>query len=174
MSNIWLKIKYYFIKNPKKRATFLKQQFNYHIGENCEIYKNVSFGSEPFLIEIGDNVRLTEGVRLTTHDGGVWVIRNLFSEGNAGRFGKIRIGSNVHIGINTIIMPNVNIGDNVVIGAGAIVTKDIPNNVIAVGVPAKPIKSIEEYYTKNKDSYIYLDSSFSESQKKEYLTNRVE
>lgn len=61
-------------------------------------------------------------------------------------FGKIEIGDNVHIGWNTIIMPNVSIGNNCVIGAGAVVTKSIPDNSVAVGVPARVIESIDEKF----------------------------
>ena len=57
-------------------------------------------------------------------------------------FGTIIVGNNVHIGTNAIIMPNVTIGNNVIIGCGAIVTHDIPDNSVAVGVPAKVIKML--------------------------------
>ena len=90
------------------------------IGENCEIFPNVEFGSEPYLITIGNNVRITNGVKFVTHDGGVWVLRNLGLK-DIDCFGEIIIGDNVHIGWNAIIMPNVKIGDNCVIGAGAVV-----------------------------------------------------
>ncbi len=55
---------------------------------------------------------------------------------------KIIIGNNVWIGGSTIICPGVKIGDNVTVGAGSVVTKDIPNNVIAVGNPCRVIKKI--------------------------------
>lgn len=121
------------------------------IGRGCDICKKVSFGSEPYLITIGDNVRLTDGVKFITHDGGIWVLRNTEQLTEADIFGTIEIGNNVHIGMNTIIMPDVSIGNNVIIGCGAVVTKDIPDNSVAVGVPARVIESIDEYYLKNKD-----------------------
>ncbi|MFR1295915.1 MAG: hypothetical protein ACLSBH_11080 [Coprobacillus cateniformis] len=77
------------------------------IGEECEIYKDVVFGSEPYLIEIGDHVRITNGCKFITHDGGVWVIRQLMDDNEIDLFGKIIVGNNVHIGMNCIIMPNV-------------------------------------------------------------------
>lgn len=55
------------------------------------------------------------------------------------------------VGAGTIVMPGVNIGDNVVIGAGSVVTKNIPSNSLAVGVPAKVISSFEEYIEKEKN-----------------------
>lgn len=54
----------------------------------------------------------------------------------------ISIGNNVWIGGNTTILPGVNIGDNTVIGAGSVVTKDIPSNVLAVGNPCRIIKKL--------------------------------
>lgn len=50
------------------------------IGRGCEILNGYEFGSEPYLVEIGDNVRITRGVNITTHDGGVWVLRHLYPE----------------------------------------------------------------------------------------------
>ena len=48
------------------------------IGENCEIYQYVDFGSEPYLITLGNHVRVTNGVRFFTHEGGVYVVRHLY------------------------------------------------------------------------------------------------
>lgn len=119
------------------------------VGNGCEIYRSVNFGSEPYLISVGDNVRITSGVKFCTHDGGMWVLRKSGKIDNrADVFGAIKIGNNVHIGWNTIIMPGVTIGDNCVIGCGAVVTKDIPDNSVAAGVPARVIKSIDEYCDK--------------------------
>lgn len=56
----------------------------------------------------------------------------------------IRIGSNVWIGANCVLLPGIQIGDNVIIGAGSIVTKSIPSNSIAVGNPCKVIKNINK------------------------------
>ena len=119
------------------------------IGNNCKILTSKwSFGSEPYLIEIGNNVEITSGVRFITHDGGAWIFRE--KDPTLDVFGKIKIGNNVFIGVNTVILPNIQIGNNVVIGAGSIVTKDIPSNTVVCGVPAKVISSIEEYYSKLK------------------------
>lgn len=130
----------------------------------------MEFGSEPYMITIGNHVRITNGVRFVTHDGGVWVLRDLGLK-NADIFGKIIIGDNVHIGWNAIIMPNVNIGNNCVIGAGAVVTKSIPDNSVAVGVPARVIESIDEYYIKAQNKCVYT-KNMSWEKKKEYLIKK--
>lgn len=135
--------------NPEKRAEFLRSNSIVKIGTGCEIYNNVSFGSEPYLVQLGNKVRVTAGVRFVTHDGGMWVIRNLGWNQNADRMGAIVVGDNVFIGWNTIVMPGVKIGSNVVIGAGSIISKDIPDNTVVAGIPAKTICSIEDYYNKN-------------------------
>ncbi len=138
------------------------------IGNDYEIHENVNFGSEPYLITIGDNVRITSGVEFTTHDGGIWVLRNMHLLDDADIFGKITIGNNVHIGKNSIIMPGVDIGDNCIIGCGSIVTKNIPSNSVAAGVPAKVIKTIEQYYEKHKSDCDFT-KHMSYREKKEYL-----
>jgi sugar O-acyltransferase (sialic acid O-acetyltransferase NeuD family) len=58
--------------------------------------------------------------------------------------GRVKIGDGVFIGTGAVIIPRVNIGNNSIIGAGAVVTKDIPENVLAVGVPAEPIRRLTE------------------------------
>ena len=135
------------------------------IGDNCEIFSDVSFGSEPYLIKIGNHVRITKGVCLITHDGGAWVLRYLRDEDkNIDLIGPITIGDNVHIGFNSIIMPGVNVGSNVIIGCNAIVTKDIPDNCVVAGIPARIIESIDEYRNKHKSDFINT-KALNESEK---------
>lgn len=62
----------------------------------------------------------------------------------------IVVGNDVYIGNNVIFLPGVTIGNNVVIGAGAVVSKDLSDNSVAVGVPARVIKSADEYLEKLK------------------------
>lgn len=101
--------------------------------------------------------------------GGLWVLRNMgLIDSRADKIGVIIIGDNVNIGWNAMIMPGVSIGNNVVIGCGAIVTKDVPNNSVVAGVPAKIIESIEEYCEKNIEN-ILLTKGMSYIEKKEYL-----
>lgn len=88
------------------------------------------------------------GVRIITHDGGIKVLNSLnkFNGKRMSKMSSVTIGNNVYIGQNAMVLPGVQIGNNVIIGAGAIVTHNIPDNSIAVGVPATVKKSIDEYY----------------------------
>lgn len=104
------------------------------------------FGSEPFLIGLGDNVHICDGVRFITHDGGVLALRHRFPRLDLAK--PITVGSNVVIGCAAIIMPGVVIGDDCVIGAGSVVTRSIPAGSIAGGNPARVIKSTRDYLTK--------------------------
>ncbi|WP_278689495.1 acyltransferase [Clostridium baratii] len=133
---------------------------NYLISKGCKIGKGTrlncninAFGTEPYLIEIGKNCLFAGEIHLITHDGGVKVLNSLgyFNGKNMDKLGRIKIGNNVYIGTGALIMPNVIIGDNCVIGANAIVTKNIKSNSVAVGSPAKVIKTIEEYFNDCKD-----------------------
>ena len=143
------------------------------MGKNCEIYSSVLFGSEPYLIELGNNVRVTEGVKFITHDGGLWTLRNMYDDmQKADYFGKITVKDNVHIGMNSVIMPGVTIGQNCVIGCGAVVTKDIPDNSVAVGVPAKVIETIDEYYSKKMDKVI-MTKGLDNNKKRKILEAKI-
>ena len=139
------------------------------IGKDCYIFPDVFFGSEPYLISIGDKCRISSGVRFATHDGGVWCLRNKEYLKNADVFGKIVIGNNVNIGWNVIILPGVQIGDNCVIGAGAIVTKDIPSNSVAAGCPAKVIESLDQYEHKVAKKCV-MTKCMKKKEKRKFLT----
>lgn len=89
------------------------------------------------------------GVHFVTHDGGTWAFRDLpefQDDGNdIAAYGSIKVGYRTFIGYGAIIMPGVIIGKRCVIGAGAIVTRNIPDNSVAVGCPAKVIGSTSDY-----------------------------
>jgi len=142
------------------------------IGSGAEIYSSANLGSEPYLITIGDYVRINSGVQLITHDGGLWVLRHMYDDlGDVDLFGKITIGNNVHIGTNAIIMPGVSIGSNCIIGCGAVVTHDVKDDSIVAGVPAREIESLEIYRQKNQENFEHT-KCMSIKEKKEYLLNK--
>lgn len=115
------------------------------LGRNCRLI-NVSFSSEPYMVTLGDHVSATQ-TRFETHDGGVWVLRDENPDIDVVR--RIRVGNNVFIGFGSIILPGVTIGDNVVVGAGSVVTRNIPSDCVAAGVPARVIRPLSEYKQKS-------------------------
>ena len=115
------------------------------VGENVTVMGGCNFGSEPYLITIKDNVRISGKVTFLTHDGGTYAFRYKEEYVNVSKFGKIVVDEHTFIGFGSIIMPNVYIGKNCVIGAGSVVTKSVPDGCVVAGVPAKVICTTEEY-----------------------------
>ncbi len=110
------------------------------IGKNCH-FETMAFSTEPYLIEIGDHVAIAYGTNFITHDGGIWCFRDDLKGGDV--FGKIKIGNNVLIGTNCIILPNTTVGDNCIIGAGSVVRGKFPDDSVIVGNPAKSILNMK-------------------------------
>ena len=81
----------------------------------------------------------------------------------------IIVGNNVIIGLDSIIMPGVNIGDNVIIAAHSVVTKNVADNTIVAGVPAREISSFEKFLEKFTKRQFYHTKFMSPHQKKVYL-----
>lgn len=154
----------------KKRTEMLKEMFC-SIGKNCYIEppfhanwggKHVTFGDSVYAnfnltlvddgnIIVGDGVMFAPNVTVATAGHPVEI--ELRNEGY--QYNKdIKIGNNVWIGSGAMIMPGVTIGDNSVIGAGSVVTKDIPQSVVAVGNPCHVLREInqhdKEYFFKNE------------------------
>ena len=116
-----------------------------NLGSNVSLGNNCHIGAIDQII-IGNNVLMGSKIYITDHFHGAIsaedkaippVQRKLFSKG------PVIIGDNVWIGDNVVIMPGVTIGKGAVIGANAVVTKDVPDYGVAVGVPAKVIKTID-------------------------------
>lgn len=157
------------LANDWNKADIYQRYLGVKFGEKVRIPHFANFGSEPYLIEIGNNVTLTRGVTFITHDGGVAVFRDKYPGMNV--YGRIKIGNNVFIGVHTIILPGVTIGNNVVIGAGSLVNKDIPDNVVAAGVPAKIIKSILDYQESSLQKACFLSSVDRNERKEKIIKN---
>ncbi|MDH5297908.1 MAG: acyltransferase [Desulfobulbaceae bacterium] len=126
------------------RKLFLKYVGVRH-GNRCRFVnmKPNTFGSEPYLITLGDHVTVASGVKFITHDGGVWVLREKHPRIDV--FKPIVIGSNVFIGLNSIILPGANVGGDCVIGAGSVVSGTLPGNAVYAGVPARKIRDLADY-----------------------------
>jgi len=118
------------------------------------IYGAIGWSTEPWCITIGDNVFITDGCKFITHDGGTLFLRDRIPDLEITK--PITIGNNVYIGNNVILLPGVTVGDNVIIGAGAVVSRDIPSNSVAVGVPARVIKTLDEYLEKAQRDSLHL------------------
>ncbi|MDY6822420.1 MAG: acyltransferase [Thermodesulfobacteriota bacterium] len=108
------------------------------IGKKCMISMGAKIDTRRGNIIIGDNSVITHGCVLLSHDGATKRM-NTHKTGT----GTIRIGENVFIGVNTVVMPDVTIGENSIVGAGSVVTKSIPAGFLYAGNPAKEIKKLD-------------------------------
>ena len=148
------------------------QKMGMKVGKNCSfVSPGPNFGSEPYLIEIGDNTTVSFDVAFVTHDAATRVLRNLADNDKEKQtviYGKIKVGKNCFIGCRSTILAGVEIGDNTIIGAGSVVNRDIPANSVAAGVPCKVICTLEEYKEKHKDEFLYM-VNLPYEQKKKFL-----
>lgn len=122
------------------------------IGDNCVIYSPthcVVDDTRAWMIEIGDNVSITQGVTILTHGYDWSVLKGKYGD-VLGSAGHVRIGSNVFIGMNATILKGVTIGDNVVIGANSLINKDVPSDCVVVGNPQRVVCTIDEYLEKRR------------------------
>ncbi len=140
------------------------------IGRGCRIY-TAEWGSEPYLITLGDKVTVSKGVIFITHDGAPWIFEN--SDGRYYKYAAITIGNNVFIGMNSILMPGINIGNNVIIGSGSVVTKSLNNNAVYAGNPAIKICDIDKYRNKVMERFCHSASYINILNKKERILAMV-
>lgn len=103
-------------------------------------------GSHAYMITIGDHVTLSAGVVILGHDASTKRALGYTI------LAPVRIGNNVFIGRNAIILPGVTIGDNVIVGAGSVVTKDVPDGYVVAGNPASVIRTTEAYLQKHRQA----------------------
>ncbi|MEI6749528.1 MAG: acyltransferase [Bacteroidota bacterium] len=143
-----------FLTDEYKRADVYTHYQAVNFGKNVRISGEPYFGSEPYLVTIGDDVTITQGVTFHTHDGGVGVFRDKYPGMHI--FKPIVVGNNVFIGSNTTILPGITIGNNVVIGASSVMTKNIPDNVVVAGIPARIIRSMQEYEQRSLKEAVYI------------------
>lgn len=125
------------------------------VGENVTFYSprhTLVDMTCPWLIEIGDNVKITHGVIIITHDYS-WAVLKRFQRSKGAVLGAqspVVIGNNVFIGMNAVITRGVTIGDNTVIGTGSVVTSDCDSDSVYAGNPARKIMSLEQFLEKRK------------------------
>lgn len=137
------------------------------IGSDCRLI-DCNFGSEPYLVTLGDHVSATD-TTFVTHDGGVWVFRDRWPDADV--IAPISVGSNVFLGSGTVVLPGVTIADDVVVGARSVVTRDIPAGSVAAGSPAKVLRSLDEY-RQALEPRIVPTKRLSRAEKRAFLEER--
>lgn len=121
--------------NMQYRVWYLRKQ-GMKIGEDCLVFHG-DFGSEPYLIELGDHVAIAARCIFINHEGGEWLLRDSYPKLNV--FGKIIIADNTFVGIGCTLLPGTKIGSNCLIGAGSVVRGNIPDNSVVLGNPGKVV-----------------------------------
>lgn len=152
IKRLWQSFRLFTIRSSRARTEYIRRQKVYGaIGNNCTIQKR-KVPLYANLIRLGDNVHLASNVSFLTHDVTHLVLNNIPEVADRGgvqeRIGCIEIGNNVFIGSGTHILYDTKIGSNVIIGTGSVVTRDIPDNSVAAGVPAKVIGTFDRYVEK--------------------------
>lgn len=170
---MWLKelIKKIIYKERYSSETFVEflKSGGAKIGNNVIILdprKTVIDYGNRMLIEIGDNVLVTAGCTILAHDYSYSVSR--YAYGKMPQVTKrTKIGNNVFLGMNSIVLMGAEIGNNVIIGAGSVVHGVIESDSIYAGNPARKISSLEDYTNKNLekqiDSAVLWANSFIEA-----------
>ena len=152
----------------KAKIKYLREQ-GVKIGEDCRI-DSLLFSTEPYLIEIGNKVSIANGSVLITHDASITCFRDEYPDSDL--FGKILIGNNVFVGLNSMILPNTIIGNNCIIGAGSIVRGKFPDNSIIMGNPATRIMDVKIHKMLCKNNPGRLDTrKLSDAEKKPIVMN---
>jgi len=141
----------------------INELFNNTLGENTRINPPI-FTILADKVKIGKNVVIMNGFQcmsaggLTIEDNTMISLNCTIATNNHDMYDRyvitckpVHIKRNVWIGVNVTILPGVTIGENAVIGAGAIVTKDVPDNAVVVGNPARVIKYLDANKFKNKE-----------------------
>ena len=153
--NLVLFFKYGYKSTSNLYYKYLKNK-GIELGNNVKFYSPWTINIDiqrPWMIKIGNNVKITSGVKILQHGYDWSVLQKKYGD-VLGSCGKVDIGNNVFIGVNTTILKDVTICDNVIIGANSLVCKSINKEGVYAGNPAKYLMSIDEYYKKRLDCQI--------------------
>lgn len=151
------KIMMYVLQSPVKRTAWLKKHnVFYAMGEDC-YYHTRDIPAEPYMLSIHNNVRVAANVRFITHDMiGVMVNKIPKTKEKYGRMkyyiGSIEVFDNVMIGANSTILYDTKIGPNAIVAAGSVVTKDVPEETVVAGNPARVICSFEDFVSRRNQN----------------------
>ncbi len=152
---LWQTIRMWSIMSSVKRVNYLRKNHIFsEIGENVTIMdRTIPLYAK--LIRIHNNVRIASHVSFVAHDITHFMLNKMPETlgGYQETVGCIEILDNVFIGSNTTILNNVRIGPNVIVAAGSVVTKDVPENSVVGGVPAKFICSFDEWMKRRSIQY---------------------
>lgn len=172
MKNLIKKIEKIWARTSEKRFVSYLKKTGVKIGKDFKIrgpIRNICIDiTRPSLVTIGDNVEINRNFTLFTHDMVAGIFRTLYHDFLPSS-GHVIIGNNVRFGANCIVLKNVTIGDNTFIAAGAVVTKNIPSNCIAAGIPAKVICSMDEYYSRRKKEALEEAFEYARSIKERFV-----
>lgn len=150
--------KLYFFMLPTSglRTKYIRMHANMfrHIGEGV-FWQPRSFPTDPELISLGENVKISSNVVFVNHDVTSAMLNRKYKVNSFESVcGCIEIGDNCMIGTGVTILPDVRIGSNVVIGAGSVVSKDIPDNSVAAGIPCRVIGDFEHFVEKRREYHL--------------------
>ena len=153
---LWQTIRLWTMMSSVRRVDYLRRNGIFgQIGKNVTIMdRKIPLYAK--LVRIHDNVRIASNVTFATHDITHFVLNKLPGDGRRDypeTIGCIEIMDNVFIGANCTIVGGVRIGPNAIVAAGAVVTKDVPPNSVAGGVPARVICSFDEWLAKRRELY---------------------
>ena len=145
-----------------KRADYLREHKVFRkVGKNCTVVER-KVPICPNLISLGDNVHLAAGVLFAPHDAIYILLNGMYRNTGAKKYkeklGCIELGNNVFVGARATILYDVKIGSNVIIGAGSLVNKDIPDNSVACGVPARVVGTFDDFVKKYRAGTAYPDA----------------
>lgn len=96
------------------------------VGNECRFTGNPRWGSEPWLIQVGNHVLLSAEVNFVTHDAGTFLFRDTEEYKDVFKFAPIVIHDNCFIGMRSTLLPGIEIGPNSVVAAGSVVTRSVP------------------------------------------------
>ena len=137
-----------YVAHLRKAGTVIGNNTVIYSPRNCLIDE-----TRPWMIEIGNNVSITNGVTILTHGYDWSVFKGKYGD-VLGSAGHVKIGDNVFIGMNATILKGVTIGNNVVIGANSLINKDVPDNCVVVGNPQRIVSDIDSYLEKRRAAQV--------------------
>lgn len=153
---LWQTIRLWSMKSSVKRVNYLRKNHVFAgIGENVTLMdRKIPLYAK--LIRIHNNVRIASNVTFATHDITHYILNSL-SDSHENEYsetiGCIELMDNVFIGTNVTIVGGVRIGPKAIVAAGAVVTKDVPENSVVGGVPARYICSFDEWMERREKQY---------------------